>query len=89
MNPTRHFEKRMRQRGYKSTDLDLILDSGTAVRDGIFMSREAIEAAILERKHEIASLERLHRSLVVVKNDVAVTIQRARRWKEQRLLGCQ
>ena len=86
MKLTRHADTRCRQRGYKSEDLALIELYGTATGDGIFLRHDDVELAIRDRKREIAALERLNGTLVVVAGESVVTVQRARRWKERAAL---
>lgn len=86
MKLTRHATIRCRQRGYKADDLALIERYGTATGDGIFLRHHDVELAIRDRKREIAALERLDGTMVVVADASIVTVQRARRWKERAAL---
>lgn len=86
MELTSHAKQRIRQRGYKSTDLSLIDECGTSTGDGIFLRRQDAEEAIRRRKKEIAALERLRGTLLVLEGENVITIQRARRWKERAVL---
>lgn len=86
MELTNHAEYRIRQRGYKSTDLPLIEECGTTTGDGIFLRRQDIQDAIRRRKKEIAALERLQGTILVLEGENVITIQRARRWKERAAL---
>lgn len=86
MTLTRHADTRCRQRGYKSDDLALIRRYGTDTGDGILLRRDDVEAAVRQHKREIAALERLAGTMVVLAGESVVTVQRARRWKERAAL---
>ena len=71
---TRHGETRMRQRGMRNGDADLILAYGTQIEDGAWLLRERdVRREIEARKREIKALERLENRKVVVSGGCIVT----------------
>lgn len=72
-----HARQRMRQRGIKKAQIDLVLRYGTPVDGGAFMLRKSdAEREIVARKGEIAALERLRDCKVVIADGVLVTAYR-------------
>lgn len=72
---TRHAEARMRQRGYKDEDVDLVFRVGTRVADDAFLLTDKDTArAIRKRKQEIQQLERLRGSQVIVEGETLITL---------------
>ena len=71
---TRHGETRMRQRGMRNGDADLILACGTQVEDETWLLRERDVCRKIEAlKREIRALERLKNHKVVVRDGRIVT----------------
>lgn len=51
---SRHAEKRLNQRGIRSHDVDLLLNSATQVSSGAYLLLDSdVDREILRRKHEI------------------------------------
>lgn len=72
---THHAETRMRQRGYKDEDVDLVFRVGTRVADDAFLLTDKDAArAIRKRKQEIQQLERLRGSQVIVEGETLITL---------------
>lgn len=72
---TRHAEARMRQRGYKDEDVDLVFRVGKRVADDAFLLTDKDAArAIRKRKQEIQQLERLRGSQVIVEGETLITL---------------
>ena len=60
MKYTRHSTTRLRQRGFRKGDVELILENGTEIsHEKIMLKRRDADKAIQKRKREIAKLERL------------------------------
>ncbi len=72
--PSRHGETRMRQRGMRNGDADLILAYGMQVEDEtwLLLDRDA-DRAIEACKQEIKALERLRNRKVVMNGSHVVT----------------
>ena len=66
---TRHGETRMRQRGMRKGDVDLILACGTQVdAETWFLRKRDVDRAIESHKQEIQALQRLRNRKVVVRD---------------------
>jgi hypothetical protein len=77
--PTPHTNVRMRQRGLRDADLELVMSSATRVAaDAYLMTASDVAREIAERKREIQRLERLRGLKVVVAGDAIVTVYHAR-----------
>jgi len=75
---THHAEVRMRQRGFRKADIDLVLSVATRVADDAFLLTNQDAAREIERrKHEIQQLERLRGSKIIVEGDALVTLYHA------------
>jgi len=84
---SKHAEIRMRQRGLRCSDLDLILHCGSEIRDGTyFLSRKDAEREICRRKREIQALERLQGQKVIVADETVVTCYRSNSRDQKRML---
>lgn len=82
-----HAETRMRQRGLRDADLDLVLDCATQVApDAYMLTRADTQREINRRRHEIQCLERLSGCKVVVEGPTVVTCYHAHRQEQRRTL---
>ena len=73
-----HARRRMRQRGIREAQIDLVMRYGTPVDGGAFLLRRAdAEREIVARKKEIETLERLRNCKVVISDGILVTAYRA------------
>ena len=70
---TDHGRSRMRQRGLPAQDLNLLLQVGIDVPDGILVTRKGCDEVICRLKQVIGRLERLQGKRVVVCGDALVT----------------
>ena len=87
---SKHAHARVRQRGVKASDLDLIVRYGTATPDGTVLLRRDVEALRSELTSTLRRLDRLVGTLVVVRDDTAVTLvrtTRVQRRKQTRLVA--
>lgn len=76
---TKHAGARMRQRGLRGADLDLLLKSATAVApDAYLLTAADAEREIRQRKREIQQIERLRGCKVVVDGSTIVSVYRSR-----------
>ena len=77
---TRHAQTRMRQRGFRERDIDLIVECGTLMRPGLHVLRDRdVAKEIRASKQRIQTLERLRGSAAVVEQGVIVTCYHATR----------
>jgi len=82
-----HVGARMRQRGLRLTDLELVLRCASEIGEDIyFLSRKDAEREIRRRKHEIQALERLQGQKLVVEDETVVTCYRSHRRDQKRML---
>lgn len=90
MNPaiiSRHAEERMRQRGLRRHDIELIIGCGSEIgEDVFFLSRKDADQAIRQRKKEIQAIERLRDKKVVLADDTVVTCYHSRASDQKRIL---
>lgn len=71
---SRHAECRIRQRGFREQDIDLVLRCGTLISDDTFLLRNKdVDREIRDRKRELQQLERLRNCKVVVADGTLVT----------------
>ncbi len=84
---TAHAEIRMRQRGLRDADLDLILSCATQVApDAYMLTRADTQHEIARLKRKIQCLERLCGCKVVVEGETIVTCYHARQNEQRRTL---
>ena len=83
---TRHSKKRAKQRGFKETDIPVIVDVGKQIDDKIFMSNKNIDREIKKYKQVINTLERLRGSMVVMTDETILTIYHASQRTKKSLL---
>jgi len=82
-----HAKVRMRQRGLRRTDLDLVLRCASEIGEDVyFLSRKDAEREISRRKREIQALERLRDHKVVVADETVVTCYRSHCNDQKRML---
>jgi hypothetical protein len=87
VNLSHHAETRMRQRGLRNSDIDLILQCASEIGDDLyFLSRKDVDREISRRKDEIQALERLRGQKVVVAEETVVTCYKSRRSDQRRFL---
>jgi hypothetical protein len=81
---SRHAEARMRQRGFRDTDIQFVLDAATPIADdAVLLTEKDVAREITKRKREIQDLERLKGSTLVVEDGVLVTVYHAK-WRSPR-----
>ncbi len=87
---TKHAEIRGQQRGFRTGDLDLIIEYGTPTREGIMLTKKDAQCAIseiqAEAKYKTQRVERLKNTFAPVAGNKVLTMQRARKWKQNREL---
>src|SRR5688572_11588582 len=83
---TRHSLRRLRQRGFRSEDLDLVIAGGTPVGNTVLLTERDVNARIASLRWEIVQLERLRGTAVILDGDAVLSVYRPRRTKVRRLL---
>jgi len=72
---TVHAESRMRQRGFRKADVDLVIGIATPVAtDAFFFTDKDAAREIERRRREIQQLERLRGSKVIIKDGTVITL---------------
>ncbi len=80
LHMTKHADVRMRQRGFRKADVDLVLSIATRVGEDAFLMTDHDAAREIEkRKREIQQLERLRGTKVIVQGDVLITLYHVER----------
>jgi hypothetical protein len=85
LHTTQHAEKRCRQRGYKTDDVQTVVELGTPVGDTLYLSRRAVFDKVAEYQQMIAKLERLSGTAVIVSDNRIITIYRPGKAKLRRM----
>lgn len=81
-----HAQKRLRQRGFRQCDVELVLANGVDCDEATVLTDQAARQAIAVRKQEIIALERLRGAAVVVAGDAIATVYRPGRGRMRRFL---
>jgi len=75
---TNHAEARMRQRGFRKADVDLVLRVATRIADDAFFLTDKDAAREIERRRrEIQQLERLRGSKFILEGGALITLYHA------------
>jgi hypothetical protein len=83
---SRHAEERARQRGYRESDLALILDFGTPVHDGYVVTPKDVAAFEAWAKQTAVRMRKLSGSFVSVAESTITSVYRPAKPKRRRLL---
>lgn len=84
---SRHAETRMRQRGVRPNDLEIVFRYGAEIGEDVyFLADRNVDRGIQNLKWEIQALERLRGQKVVVAGDTVVTCYRSRPRDQKRML---
>ena len=73
---TLHARMRIRQRGFRERDVDLILEQGTLTHDGVILTRKHVADLVADYRRKIADLTRLSGAAVFSEDGVVVSIYR-------------
>lgn len=84
---SRHAEELMQQRGMRPSDLELVCEFGTKTAEGYFLCRKDKARAIAQLKCLISRLEHLENRLVVLQGNRVVTVYKASKKKQNRILS--
>ena len=83
---TQHALHRIRQRGFRESDVDLILDHGTPTRDGVVLSSRDVGQLVAGYRRAIAALERLSGAAVFLADGHVVSVYRPNARKVRAML---
>jgi hypothetical protein len=84
---SKHAQTRARQRGYRDSDIDFVMKHGTNVEDGSFLTDGDVHRAIEKRKQEIQQFSRLKGTVVILRENVVLTVYRPDKRRAQKLIG--
>ncbi|HJO24557.1 MAG: hypothetical protein QF890_10130 [Myxococcota bacterium] len=84
---TAHALSRLRQRGHRERDLDLVADFGTATDGAIVLTRNDVARAVAECRRLIGNLERLSGTAVFTAGPRVKTVFRPTPGQMGQLLG--
>jgi len=84
---SKHAQARARQRGYRDSDIDFVIKHGTNVDDGSFLTDGDVHKAIEKRKQEIQQFSRLKGTVVILQENVVVTVYRPDTRRAKKLIG--
>ena len=83
---TEHVLHRIRQRGFRESDLAFVVEHGSEVADGIYLRDRDARNIIEHAKVLIALATRLRRTYVVLDGDNLITTYRPARRTEKKIL---
>ena len=83
---SRHAEDQARQRGYRESDLELIVDFGTPVHDGYVVTPKDVAAFEAWAKQKAVRMRKLSGSFVSVDQSTITSVYRPAKPKRRRLL---
>jgi hypothetical protein len=84
---TKHARVRMRQRGYRGFDIELVLRYGTERQEAVVLTDADVERGVRRLKQEIQALERLNGTAIVSGGEVVRTVYRPSKRRMRKLLG--
>ena len=83
---TRHVQDRVRQRGYRETDLEFIFEHGTEMGDCVVLTSRDVEIERMKLKKSLEKLDRLKGSAIVVDGNHVLTVYRPARRRMKKML---
>jgi hypothetical protein len=84
---SQHAEVRLRQRGYRDRDVDVVLAHGTPLDEATVLTDEDVARAISAMKREIRDIERLRGTAVILADGVVASVYRPDRRRLRRFMG--
>ena len=84
---TGHALVRMGQRGYRGSDIELVLAYGTESREAVVLTRSDVKQGVRTLKGQIQALERLNGTAVVTAREVIQTVYRPDKRRMKRFLA--
>jgi len=83
---TQHASNRIRQRGFRERDVDVILEHGTPTHDGVLLTGKDVAEQVSEYRRRIGSLERLSGAAVFLEEGRVVSVYRPKPAKVRRMI---
>ena len=84
---SQHARARIRQRGFRDSDIDFVMKHGTDVDAGSFLTDKDVQSGIEAAKKVIRDLARLKGTMVIVSGNTAVSIYRPDKRRTKKLIG--
>jgi hypothetical protein len=84
---TTHAAERVRQRGLRDRDLELVFECGTPTQEAVLLTGKDVAREIETCRRRMAQLERLRGTALIVAESVVVTVYRPDTERTKRLLG--
>jgi Cys-tRNA synthase (O-phospho-L-seryl-tRNA:Cys-tRNA synthase) len=84
---SKHAQTRIRQRGFRDSDIDFVRKHGTDVDAGSLLTDKDAQRGIEAAKKQIRDLNRLKGTAVIVGGDTAVSIYRPDKRRFKKLIG--
>jgi hypothetical protein len=85
-NLSQHAVDRMKQRGFRQRDAQLVIESGTPTDDGVILTRRDVAELIAEHRAKISELERLRGAAVFLAGGKVVSMYRPHPRKARRMV---
>ena len=76
---TDHAGERLRQRGYRESDIELVVGCGTQLADTIVLTNRDVDREIKALRRQMTRLERLRGTAAIVREGAVVTVFRMTR----------
>ena len=84
---SQHARARIRQRGFRDSDINFVMKHGTDVDDGSFLTDGDVHRAIEKRKQEIQQFSRLKGTVVILRRNMVATVYRPDQRRAKKLIG--
>jgi len=84
---TRHPRHRIQQRGYKKSDVHLIVEHGTQATGAVVLRTKDVDRVEAQLKQRISRVRTLQGSAVILRGETIVSIYRAGKQRRRRLLA--
>jgi hypothetical protein len=84
---SRHAETRLRQRGFRDQDVEVVLVHGTPLNEATVLTDADVASAVAAKKREIHDLERLRGTAVILADGVVASVYRPSRRRLRRFMG--
>jgi hypothetical protein len=83
---THHASIRVRQRGFRERDVEVILEHGTPTHDGVLLTSRDVSERVAEYRRRIGELERLRGAAVFLEEGHVVSVYRPSAAKVRRMI---
>jgi len=84
---SQHVDQRLRQRGYRERDIDLVRRFGQPVADGVVLLQRDVDRVCRKTKRLVRDLERLAGTAVIEPGDTVLSMYRPSKSKLRHMLA--